>query len=466
MKILLINPSQEKVYGSLKKPDFPPLGLAYLGAVLEQEGHTVEVIDMDAENITKDRFITILKKGQYGLVGLTATTPTYNNVVKLCEAVKKESFAKTVIGGIHATVMGVEAIAPNSIDFLIKGEAEETICELADCLEKKEDPLQVKGLLYKNKKNGVIIVNEVRELIEDLDALPFPAWHLFKQLKYTYPDSLYPFVLPIMSSRGCPFNCSFCSAKSIFLRKFRPRSAKNVVDEIEYLIKNYRVREIHFWDDNFTFDKERVFKIKDEILKRKINIKFSFPNGLRVDCVDMEILRVLKEMGTYSIAFGVESGNQNILNSVSKGTTIEKIKTAFQMLKKLNVETWGFFMIGFPKDTEVTIKDTIDFAIKLDPDIAKFHILKPYPGTAVFDELNQEGLIMDRNFDHYGIHTKPVHRLNNLSEEDLLKWHKIAYRKFYFRPKKIIQQMLRMKSLNRLKLNVQNGIAFIKNIFF
>jgi len=463
MKILLINPSQENVYGSLKKPAFPPLSLAYIGAVLEQKGHDVEVIDMDVDNITKDRFSTILKKGQYRLIGLTTTTPTYNNVVKLCNVIKKESFAKTVIGGIHATVMPRASIALDGIDFLIKGEGEETICELADCLEKNEEPLQVKGLLY--KKSGDIIVNEDRELIEDLDVLPSPAWHLFRHLKYTYPDSLYSSVLPLMSSRGCPFNCGFCSAKSIFLKKFRPRSAKNVVDEIEYLIKNYRVREIHFWDDIFTLNRERVFKIKEEILKRKINIKFSFPNGLRVDCVDMEILKALKEMGTYSIAFGVESGNQDILNSVSKGTTIEKIKAAFQMVKKLNIESWGFFMIGFPKDTEATIRNTIDFAIKLNPDIAKFHILKPYPGTAVFDELNQEGLIVDRNFDHYGIHTKPVHCLNNLSEKDLLKWHKIAYRKFYFRPKKIIKLMLRMKTLNRLKSNVQNGIAFIKDIF-
>ena len=417
---------------------------------------------MGVENICKDKFVDLLKEEGYELVGITTTTPTYNNVVKLCDLIKRETSAKTVIGGIHPTVMPEESIGVKSIDFVVKGEGEETICELVDCLKKNEEPVHVKGLLY--KKNGNIIVNEDRGLIKDLDTLPFPAWHLFNQLDYTYPDSLCSRVFPMMSSRGCPCNCSFCSVKNIFLRKSRPRSSKNIVDEIENLIKKYSAREIHFWDDNFTVSKKRVFQTRDEILKRKIKIKISFPNGLRVDCVNMEILEALKEMGTYSIALGVESGNQDVLDSVNKGTTMEEIEEAFKIVKKLNMETWAFFMIGFPQDTEVTIKDTINFAIKLDPDIAKFHILTPYPGTRVFDELNQKGLITDMDFDHYGIHTKPVHRLKALDEGALLKWQKIAYRRFYLRPKKIIHQILRMKSFNRIKLNIQTGGALIRTV--
>ncbi len=462
MKILLINPPHGDVYGGLKKPIFPPLGLAYIGAVLERENHNVKILDMDAENTSHEEFQELLRDEKYELVGITTTTPTYNNAKRLCDVVKEEIQAKTVIGGIHATIMPEESIAPKNIDFLVKGEGEQTICELADSLDKNKGLHGIKGLVY--KENGNIVVNEPRELIKDLDVLPHPAWHLFRHIKYVFPDSLSSHVFPVMSSRGCPGRCSFCSAKSIFLRKFRPRSAQNVVDEIEDLVKRYSVREIHLWDDNFTLNKSRVLEIKDQILRRGIRVKIAFMNGLRVDCVDREILKALKEMGTYSIAFGVESGNQNILNSIKKGITTKKIEEAFEIAREFKIETWGFFMIGFPQDTERTIRETIDFAIKLDPDIAKFHVLKPYPGTDIFDELNQKGLITDRNFDNYGIHTKPVHRLESLSEDDLLRLQKTAYKEFYFRPKKIIKQILRLKSFNRMKLNIQLGLSLIKNI--
>ena len=169
-------------------------------------------------------------------------------------------------------------------------------------------------------------------------------------------------------------------------------------------------------------------------------------------------------MGTYSIAFGVESGNQKVLDRINKNIKLEQIERAFRLAKKIGFETWAFFMIGLPSETEDTIKDTIDFAIKLDPDVAKFHILKPFPGSEVYKEFLDNGLLLDNNFDHYGIHTPPVHRLATLTPEDLLNWDKKAYRSFYLRPSIIVKQLLRLKSFNRLKLNLTTAVGVLKSM--
>jgi len=176
------------------------------------------------------------------------------------------------------------------------------------------------------------------------------------------------------------------------------------------------------------------------------------------------MLKCLKEMGTYSIAIGVESGNQSILDRAKKGIKLEKIEEIFRITRKLKIETWAFFIIGLPGETHATIMNSIEFAKKIDPDVAKFHILKPYPGTQVYKEMDQDGLLLSHNYYQFGIHTPPVHRLPGLAPEDMTKYQKRANRSFYLRPSKIIQQILRLKSINRLKLNLKTGLAFIKTI--
>ncbi len=282
MNVLLINPSQRQVYGKIGAPDYPPLGLGYIASILENKGHKVKIIDIDADVISLKVFLAIAKR--YDIVGLTSTSPTFNQAENLCKLVKENTKAITILGGIHATIVPSECLKNDFIDFIVRGEGEKTIVDLLDTLKNNKDIKNVKGISF--KKNNKIIHNPSRELIKNLDEIPFPARHLFSQQKYTYPDSLLSPVMPIMSSRGCPHNCTFCCTKLIFSRSVRFRSPKNIVDEIEQLIKNYGVKEIHFWDDNFTLNKKRVFQIKDELKKRNIKLKFAFPNGLRVDQVD------------------------------------------------------------------------------------------------------------------------------------------------------------------------------------
>lgn len=462
MKILLIAPSQSKIYGNFQPPSYPALSLGYLGAVLEKSGHEVRIADIDADRITEDSFAKALKREDYKLVGITTTTPTFSKAIYLSRLIKHNSKAFTVLGGIHATIMPEEAMKFDSVDFVISGEGEKTMVELASFLEGNIELELVDGLYY--RQNGKVSKNRDRELIPDLDSLPYPARHLFNQQNYTYPDTLFKATFPIMTSRGCPANCTYCNARSIFGRKFRFRSAQNVVDEVEYLIEKFKAKEIHIWDDNFTVKKDRVFQIRDEIKRRNIKIKFAFPNGLRVDSVNESILKALKDMGTYSVAFGVESGDQRILDRIKKNIRLEQVERAFKLAKKVKIETWAFFMLGLPGEDEESIKNTINFAKKIDPDVVKFHILKPFPGTEVYNDFLEQGLILDRNFDNYGIHTPPVHRLPNLSAEDILEWQKQAYQKFYFRPSILLEQMLRLKSFNRIKLNVLAAKNFLKSI--
>ena len=460
MKILLVNPSQYKLYGGLKAPDHPPMGFAYIGAVLSKSGHDIEIVDMDADGMSESSFALFLRKSSFDMVGITTLTPSFNNAVNLTRIVKENSNARTVLGGIHPTIMPESSLSPDTVDFIVKGEGEVTVNKLVACMEENGLLSEIDGIGY--KLSGKMIINRDRELIENLDDLSFPAMHLFKNRSYTYPDALYSPALPVITSRGCPGSCTYCNTKNIFTRRFRARSANNVVDEFQHLIEHFGVKEIHIWDDNFTTLKNRVFEIRDEVKRRKLEVKFSFPNGLRIDFIDKDILIALKEMGTYSIAVGVESGSQKILDVIKKRITIEKIREKFFMIKKAKLECWGFFMIGLPEETPETIKQTIKFAIELNPDIAKFHILKPFPGTEVFEQLSRKGLITSMNFDDYGIHTKPAHKLDGLAENDLLEWQNMAYKMFYLRPSKIFSQLIRLRTWNRIRLNTVTGYSLFK----
>lgn len=462
MNILLINPSQRELYGKFTAPEVLPLGLAYLGAMLEKYGHKVSIVDIDADRITPDLLIHKLNRDEIHLVGITVLTPTFHSGLKTACLIKDNSDSKIVLGGVHPSLMPEECLENEEVDFVVIGEGEQTIVELVDFLEKGKDLQTVRGLGFRN--NGRVIINEKRSLIELLDDVPFPAFHLFNNTNYFYPDTITRPIFPIITSRGCPGRCTYCNSRTIFEGKIRVRNIKNVLDEIEKLIRDYGAQEIHIWDDNFATIRKRVFELRDGIRQRGISVKFAFPSGLRADFLDRELLLALKDMGTYSISLGIESGNQKILQNVKKNIKLEKFREVLQLTKEIGIETWGFFMFGFPGETEENMRETINFAIELDPDVAKFHILKPYPGTEIFEELLDKNLINDKDFSNYGIHTYPVHHLETLSAEDILRIHNEAYKKFYFRPSKLIKQLMRLRSIDRIQVNLKVSFSLIREI--
>jgi len=463
MNILLVNPSQARTYGKLNPPMQIHMGLAYIAAVLVKSGNSVEIMDIDAECLSPWDFAAAIKAKRYDIAGFTVTSPTLSSALELAGVAKKESPATiTVFGGIHATIKPRETLSFRCVDVVVKGEGEITFREIAESFKHKRDLSYVKGLAY--KKNGIFTETPPRSLIENLDELPFPARDLFKKKAYTYPDALYRNTAPMITSRGCPGMCTYCNVRQIFGNVFRTRSARSVADEIEFLVKKMHVKEIHIWDDNFTTVRGRVFEIRDEIRKRNIRVKFAFPNGIRADFLNEDIMKALKDMGTYSMAVGVESGSQEVLNKARKGVKLRKVEEVFALAKKMKLETWAFFMIGLPGDDPRTIKQTIDFAKKLNPDVAKFHILKPYPGTEVYEYLRSRGFVLTEDYDQFGIHTPPVHRLENLFPFEMLKWQNKAYRQFYMRASQFAKQILRTKTLNRLAVNFRAGAGLLKMI--
>lgn len=461
--VCLVNPSSRITYGVMSPPEFPPLGLQYLAAVLEKEGFEVRALDLDAENIDLSGLEKKLSELKPFLVGITCTTPLFRQAIQIAGIAKKACNAFTCLGGIHPTIMPMESIEPEEVDFVVYGEGELTTKELAKTLsEGKTNFKDIEGLIFKN--NGTPIKNKPRPLIKNLDELPFPARHLFNQLAYTYPDALKSPAIGLMTSRGCPGQCTYCCTKCIFGLTYRFRSADSVIAEIEHLIEKFGVKEVHIWDDNFTANKKRVFEFCEKVRAKNLHKKvlFSVPQGLRVDQVDEDILKALKSINVYSVGFGVESGNDKVLKLCKKNITKDMARKAVSLSKKLGFDVWCFFILGLYGDTEETIRETIEFAKELDPLFAKFLLLKPYPGTEAFEQLDDRGLIMERDYEKFGLYAKPIHRLPGISPERLVELHNQAFVEFYLRPKKIVQQLKRLRSMHRLKLNASAGLSILK----
>jgi anaerobic magnesium-protoporphyrin IX monomethyl ester cyclase len=472
MHILLIQPSQYRdnvslLYGAMGAIEQPPMGLAMIGAVLLGAGHEVDLIDIDAQKATIETIDEMIARKGSRLVGMSVTAPVFMNAVRMAEKIKeRRPEVKMVLGGYHPSLAPAEAIAPACIDFVVKGEGERTVVELAAAVAEGADPARlatINGLYF--KRDGQIVGNPDRELIRELDDLPFPARQLFDRQRYTYPDTRFDPAYPLYTSRGCPGQCTFCLQQYITGRKLRFRSAGNVADEIQHLVADYGAREIHIWDDMFTCNRKRVFEIRDEFKKRGIKVPLAFTAGIRVDTASEDILAAMREMGGYAVAFGVESGSQEVLDRAKKGIKLDEVRTAVKRAKAIGFETWCFFMLGLMGDTRETIEQTIRFAIELDPDVAKFHVLKPYPGSEIHRQMEAGGFILDHNVENYGIHTYPVHRTETLSPEDIYRFQQMAYRRFYLRPRMIFKHALRLNSWARWRNNVSTAWGVLKLSF-
>ncbi len=461
-KVLLIVPFQSDVYGIKIKPAYPALGILSVAAMLEKAGHRVSLIDADADNISIEGILEMISEDKYGVVGFTAVTSTYPSAVKIASSIKKDfPCVVTVLGGIHATVDSVNCAKEKAFDFVVVGEGECTAVELVDSIMDGIDNFsQIKGVVYRNRE-GDIISGGRRGLVSNLDDLPFSAWHLIGGLKrYAPADATFLPAAPIMVSRGCPGQCTYCNTKNIFGRRLRFRSAINAVEEIRMLVYKYNVKEIHFLDDVITANRKFVFDLCGLLKNEPYKLHLEVSNGLRADMVDKEILAALKEVGLKNVGFGIETGNDRISKLIKKGITKDQVRHAISIAKDLGLETWGFFIIALPGDDRESIMDTINFAIELDPKFAKFLILKPFPGTEAYAQLEKKGLIMSRDFSQYGVYTPPVHRLETLSQEEILKLQRMAFKRFYFRPAKIFEHIKDIRSVGKI-ISVIRGFIFI-----
>jgi len=465
MNFLFIIPSQKNVYGSTLAPPYPPLGALYLASALEARRHKVHLVDADAEQLDDRAIINRVGDIAPDWVGFSCVTPTINHGLRLAEGIKKKyPHIKIIMGGIHATIDPMYCINNPHVDFVALGEAEHTVCDLLDLPFNSKEWGQIAGIYWKN--NGVVQKNPPRELEHNIDTFSFPAFHLIKNIgAYSPPDAVTLPVLPMISSRGCPGTCTFCCTKQIFGRKFRARSVGNILEEIDRLVQVFHVKEIHFVDDVLTTNKKRLLEICDSLAQRNIPVHYAIPNGVRADMVDKEIFGALKKTGVTYMAFGLESGNEEILKVMKKGITKDQMRNALRLAKQAGFETWGFFILGLPGETKKTVNDTIDFAIELNPTYAKFSILKPFPGSEVFDQLSADHLIDVFDYDAYGCYSPAVHHLPLLSNNEILQLQKKAYRRFYVRPKKILQLVTRLQSIAQARIAFRGVVFILARIF-
>jgi radical SAM superfamily enzyme YgiQ (UPF0313 family) len=430
MKIALIFPPYfKKIYYHS-----PPLGLAYLASSLENEGHKVKIIDAGILNLSYQDVLKRLKQFDPELIGITSQTVFLHQIKSMSDLIKKEfPEIPLICGGPHATILPEQTLKDTCVDIVAVGEGEHTVTELADTIERNKTLESVKGLVFKSKsKSGRIIFTGAREPIEDLDSIPFPARHLLPSLiKYCLWDvraKRFPSTSAI-TSRGCPYNCLFCTVRTIWGRKFRQRSVKNVIEEIYELIDKFKVKEINWDDDTFTLNKKWILEFCREILREKLDITWKCL--ARVDGVDDETLSLMKKAGCHALSFGVESGNQEVLNKIRKNITLSQVEHAFKLAKRYGFETQAFFMFGNHGDNYSTIIDTINFAKKLNPDYITNSIATPFPGSEFYAIARKKGLIEEEDWTRMDYFSNAIIRTEDLTPEDLMELRDKAYAAVY-----------------------------------
>lgn len=450
MKVLFVNPPQTASKYKFMGVIAPPLGIAYMAGVLQENNIDVEILDASAEDMDFKDVEKELLKRKPDLVALTALTPTIGRALETAQVVKETlPDSIVVMGGYHPTFNFIETLEDENVDIVIRGEGEYIMLNLVQALENQSSLHDVKRIVFEDKNSKEIVVNPEAPLIQDLDELPFPALNLLPMKKYRLLD-MDTHMTTMITTRGCPMQCSFCSSAAMHGKKIRERSVENIVDEIEYLKTNYDIDTIAFMDDTFTLKKRKVMAICDEILKRNIEIMWGCTS--RVDTLDEKLLKKMKEAGCITIFIGVESADQQQLDNMCKNTTIAKIENAFKIAHKLKIRTIASVALGMPGDTKEIMNKTVKFVHKLKPNYAIYSLATPYPGTRFYKEAFEKNLIKIKDWSKYTLIT-PILETIDCSLNDMRKIQAKAFMKFYLRPHYIIRQFL------------QDGPYLLKTIF-
>jgi anaerobic magnesium-protoporphyrin IX monomethyl ester cyclase len=465
VRILLVNPKSKLPIDTRTSP---PLGLAYLAAVSERRGDQVCIHDGDVEDKPLEAAL-----GEFApeVVGITANTTQITAAWRDAALVKSLCDAPVVLGGPHSTSLPEESAAKPFVDVVVRSEGEATWLELLGAWETGGLGSRVApgataphsrmleslaGITYRNADGEIVSTpNRPPIPVHELDKMPFPAWHLFKLDRYTNlqptVDQVEGLSLPILTSRGCPYRCSYCS--QIGPRLWRARSVESVVAEWRWLVQEQGAAEIGVLDDSFNINRQRVLDISRRLVDQGLHrVPWIMINGIRANLADEEVLGAMKRAGCLRTAFGVESGNQAILDSVvDKHLTLDQVRSAFRAARAVGLETIGFFIIGMPGETEATMEDTIRFACELDPVVANFSIATPFPGTEMYETVEAQGRILAETWDDFVFFEgKARFEMPGLPAELVERKWKEAYRRFYLRPKRIAWTLARRETWLRL----------------
>lgn len=470
MKIALIDPptSLEQIYGdwdlSPLETYCPPLGLLYIAGFLRKHGHTPHIIDTQARKWSLQQVSEFVAGVNPDIIGITAKTINVMNANTIVEKIKSNGIdAPVVIGGAHITALPAETFSRlESVDYGIIGEGEITLLELMVCIAEKRSPAHVKGLVWRD--NGNTKINPPRPPIEDLDILPFPAWDLLPNFPEGYPHSaLETRRLPaasIISSRGCPFSCTFCD-RAVFGSRVRHHSAEYTLNMIRYLIEKFGVRDLMILDDNFILNKKKLFRICNTIIEEKMDLSWYCMGHAKFMTEDR--LSKIRQAGCWIVEMGIESGSDRILQIIRKNTSKSEIAEAVQRARKAGLKIKGNFIFGFPTETKESLEETIKFSKDINLSFFQQNFLTIWPGCELSLQLEKYGDIESdwSRLAHQRITFIPF----GLTEEDLINASKRAFRSFYIRPRIIMEIIFLLTSVRTFKSIIVAFMVFIRTIF-
>ncbi|MDA0692055.1 MAG: radical SAM protein [Nitrospinae bacterium] len=432
-KVLLINPSYQAAYGNSKasivNPFFPTLGLATIAAVAKQEGHDVEILDLCWRPYDYKLIQSSIRYAKPDIVGITATTPGMNQLRDISCIIKNISEKILIVGGgAHPSALPTESLHESRMDAVCVGEADYSFAEICNG---KSFP-EIKGLYYRS--GGEIVSTGQRPPVENLDDLPMPAWELYDPADYKKISKLiasYPPVATVEFSRGCVFTCDFCASKVTMSLGYRKKSPERCADEVKYL-SSLGFREFWLADDIFTSDQKWAGEVSDAISRANVDMHWTCNNGIRVESADDDLFKKMSKAGCYRVSFGFESGNDEVLKGFGKGgkATIEQGRTAVKKARAAGLQTNAYLMLGLSCDDENTMLDTIEYGRTLPVDLLKFGLAIAFPGTAMFDNYVEKGLVKSFDWDKYVVYSdEQLFAHEKLSYETLQSFMKYAYKR-------------------------------------
>jgi len=466
MNILLLNPPRRDKVVMVKEGRcmqregawsyvMSPVTMVTMATMLKNEGHNLRVIDAGVDVNDFEQLLLEVQKIQPEIIIINTSTTTIEDDMYTSKFLKEnyKSDIKTIFFGIHVSVLYESVLTSNNlIDFCIIGEPEMTIKELVKSLSTNSDYTAIKGLAYLSNNN--IVKTEDRPMMPDLDVLPLPDWSFINTDNYRMPFTNDKFLL-VNTNRGCPYRCKFCNAYVYYGRVHRHHSVSYIIEELKQNVEKFGVRNFMIWAEEFILDKKFVKELSQAIIDEKLNIKWVCNS--RVDAVDEEVLTAVHEAGCWNIAYGIESGVQKILDSINKETTLEAIKNAVKIGKKVGLNVTGHVIIGFPEDTLETMATTEKFINSLPLDFVQYYCAMPYPGTELYDKAKKEGWINTTDWSKWE-HNYSVLDYPHLKAKDIMKTRTKFFRNYYLKPKTVI------KTIKNHVKSPKNALTFLKNV--
>ena len=458
---LVIREGRCEQSGGLWSTVWPPLTLATVAAFLEDRNHIVQLLDCPVQKIDDTAFLAIIDKFQPDLVVLNVSTPTFNHDIAVAKALKSRCRqCITVALGTHVTALPEQTLtAAPDLDIIISGEPELTVVDIAEHIATNADIFHIDGTVTRDK--GRIIYNRPRAIYQDVDNLPIPAWHLIDLRNYLLPIYKRPFLM-ISSGRGCPFDCSFCTAQTYYGKKLRLRSPKSVIREMYSIKRNLGVSDFLFWTETFTVNKAQVLEICELIGQNGFGVRWTCNS--RVDVVDLDMLKRMKAAGCWMISFGIESSSNEILKRAGKNIQMTDIHRAVKLAHQAGLQVTGHFILGLPGETETSLNKSARLASSLDLDFAQFYCAAPFPGSRLFEESLEKKWIRNPDWSHFA-QTHANLDLPNLPGEVVMKARNRAIRHFYLRPRQIFKIIQRIHTLRELKQILSMSSGFIRDMF-